>query len=156
MFETWYTIARSINPIDRAYDRPVYVIFDEWYRLCDGPWLRGNVRDFIRGNEAFCRWWAGGGATKFGRSNKKSPNRNCRRQPNNSFPSKRHFRNRSTRSDIHSINETGFQLIRIDPCYRDRFTWNRAIFVNVRGLKCLLNLWRRRRGETFDNGLLWN
>lgn len=29
MFETWYTIARSINPIDRAYDRPVYVIFDE-------------------------------------------------------------------------------------------------------------------------------
>lgn len=54
---------------------------------------------------------------------------------------------------IHSINETGFQLIRIDPRYRDRFTQNRAIFVNVHGLKCLLNLWGR---EIFDNGLLWN
>lgn len=110
--------------------------------------LSAAMKRFVDGEQ--------GGATKFGRSNKKSPNRNCRRQPNNSFPSKRHFRNRSTRSDIHSINETGFQLIRIDPRYRDRFTWNRAIFVNVRGLKCLLNLWRRRRGETFDNELLWN
>lgn len=79
-------------------------------------------------------------ATKFGRSNKKSPNRNCRRQPNNSFPSKRHFRNHFQHARIHSINETGFQLIRIDPRYRDRFTQNRAIFVNVHGLKCLLNL----------------
>lgn len=47
---------------------------------------------------------------------------------------------------IHSINETGFQLIRIDPRYRDRFARNRAIFVNVRGLKCLLNLFERVGG----------